>query len=186
VSLATESADRVVVGGDQAPIAGIVFDVSEWEFKEPSAGKRFFFGNLFAEKDAACIGLHIQILLTGWERELVDGEPLIVRYRGDVRMLPFEESTKRLLCTMENAWELPNGEGCFSKLFCESIAFQCEPCEIENKKLEMRIFFGNGESAESDVSLFLFIDLPNKQAWFSEKDTGYRQGIMNWFRGRYQ
>lgn len=124
------------------------------------------------------------MLLTGWDEEVLEGG--IPIFRGDIRLRSTEYKTAHWVSRLEHQFGFSFGtDAVFDKLFCDCTAFVNSPTTIETNEFVGRVFFGQGEPPESDVSVFLIIDIPGKRVWFSEKDESYRKGLISWLRGIY-
>lgn len=175
---------KLIIGGDRAPMAGMVFEIDDVTFAEPSPDKRFLSFVARMQDDGTEYGWAAQMLLTGWEQDKMGNVPV---YRGDLRFLAVPDLTANFVDALEKSFGLDqNGDGHFGKLFCDCAAFVNDPVEIENKEFVGRIFFGDGSPPESDVSVFMTLNLREGRVWFSEKDTSYRKGLVSWFRGDFQ
>lgn len=174
----------VKVGGDRQPMAGITFRMDNVRLDSAEQSKRFLSFDALTTVSGISCGLACDILLTGWEKETPEGG--IAVYRGDIRFRSLQNETDHFISYLENNFGLVNqSPTVFEKLFCDCAAFLNSPETIETNEFVGRIFFGDGSPPDSDVSVFMIINLSEKRAWFSEKDEAYRTGLIDWFRGKY-
>lgn len=175
---------QIIAGGDRQPMAGVTFTMKGIQLDPPGNAKRFLTFDALATIAGVECGLAVDILLTGWEKELANGDLPV--YRGDLRLRSIPYATEHFATYLERAFELPiQSPDVFGKLFCDCAAFLNSPETIETNEFVGRVFFGDGSPPESDVSVFMIINLSEKRAWFSEKDGAYRKGLIDWFRGKY-
>lgn len=134
--------------------------------------------------DGVVCGFAADLLITGWEEEVLENDISI--FRGDIRLRSIGHKTDQFVSKLEHQFECAVGSNSvFDKILCECTAFLHNPATIEKNEFVGRIFFGDGEPPDSDVSVFLIVDIGRRRAWFSEKDVAYRQGLISWFRGIY-
>lgn len=185
MTMALLPGERLVLAGDQTPIAGIVFDLKNTHFKAGENGIQFFQSDLLAERGSKELGLCCQMLLNDWDLQEDPDESEMFFYHGDIMLVSIVDATDYFIDELEREWGLEPADGRFARLFCQCAAILSNPSEIKDKKFVARVFFGDGTPPESDASIFLILDVPSNRAWFAEKSTGYRQGLISWFRGEF-
>ena len=175
--------ERLVVAGGQEPWLGLKFDISEHRYIEKQPDKRFLVATLVGGAPEQQVGLAFDMLLTGWKFEPTD-DARVFYHHGDVRLRSIGVPTENLAELVEKSSGTSRiGTGSFETLYCQLAAICCDPRTIEAARFCGKLFFGDAGSPDKEAQLFLTLDLPVRQAWFSEKDPIYGPVIAGYLRG---